>query len=373
MARYKSNNGAADFKALDEEKIDKGNDSSPVEEGYDTASSDDEYVDNRTIIISLAENYSNYRKVNMASLGPIKGTIGSSVRSTRTLMGHKGEIEAYYPSLLGISATHNEFISRVKSYLSNIQFTITGGDAKLDVSFVYKHKSDYLRIAKEEDKIMCEYNAIPKNNIDELEKGAKKRDRDLDVLESTKYKYGYPVNLEDYILYRHCLLYSEIAKDPVFLNSNPNLRFYIKDAAREESRKKKLIEERKLALRNIVELDASPAKFQAVYVAVAKINADNIAAAIEKDKTVQLAELMDYANLNPDKFNKIMNDKNVEMKAFIEILITRGELIRSTYNQQITTADGTFVGANMNEAVAFFNNPNNGSVKVMYENKLKLI
>ena len=269
-------------------------DESPIETPEETPAEeffeedlDEEYTDNRTIIVSLVSNYSNYRRVNMASLGPVKATIGSSVRSTRTLMGHKGEIEAYFPSLLGISATHNDFVSRVKSYLSNIQFTIT--------------------------------------------------------------------------------------KDPIFINGNQNLRFYIKDLAREEARKKKLVEERKIALRNIVELDASPSRFQAVYLAVCKASNQNIAAALNKDKIRQTTELMDYANLNPDKFNKFVNDKNVVLKAFIETLIVRGELIRSTYNQQITTADGGFIGANLNEAVAYFNNPNNNAVKVMYENKLKLI
>ena len=36
-------------------------------------------------------------------------------------------------------------------------------------------------------------------------------------------------------------------------------------------------------------------------------------------------------------------------------------------------SDGTFIGSNMNEAVAYFNNPNNASIKTAYENKLKLI
>ena len=35
-------------------------------------------------------------------------------------------------------------------------------------------------------------------------------------------------------------------------------------------------------------------------------------------------------------------------------------------------ADGTYVGANLNEAVAFFNNPNNKDIRTAYENKLKM-
>ena len=60
------------------------------------------------------------------------------------------------------------------------------------------------------------------------------------------------------------------------------------------------------------------------------------------------------------------------MKAFVETLIMRGELVRSEYNQQISTADGTFIGSNMNEAVAYFNNPNNTAAKSAFENKIKL-
>ena len=82
---------------------------------------------------------------------------------------------------------------------------------------------------------------------------------------------------------------------------------------------------------------------------------------------------MDYVNANPDKFNKLVNDKHIQIKSFIETLIVRGELIRSEFNQQISTADGTFIGSNMNEAIAWFENPDNKDIRSAYENKLKHI
>ena len=81
---------------------------------------------------------------------------------------------------------------------------------------------------------------------------------------------------------------------------------------------------------------------------------------------------MDYVNSYPDKFNKLFADKNIVTRAFIETLIVRGELVRSDFNQQISTADGTLIGSNMNGAVAFFNNPDNKDMKDLYENKLKM-
>ena len=62
----------------------------------------------------------------------------------------------------------------------------------------------------------------------------------------------------------------------------------------------------------------------------------------------------------------------MQIKSFIETLISRGELVRSEFNQQISTADGSFVGSNMNEAIAWFENPKNSDIRTAYENKLKL-
>ena len=60
----------------------------PEQLGGSDATSEDlnkEYVDKRTIVISLVHNYSNYRKVNMKVLGQRKETIGSSITSCRVL------------------------------------------------------------------------------------------------------------------------------------------------------------------------------------------------------------------------------------------------------------------------------------------------
>ena len=173
-------------------------------------------------------------------------------------------------------------------------------------------------------------------------------------------------------MYRHCLLYKEVAKDTALINSDPSIRFYIKDEAREQERQKKLTQERSAAMRNFVELSASDNKFDAVFVAVSILRNDNLAEAMLKDKSVKQSIVMDFVNTNPDKFNKLVSDKHIQIKAFIETLITRGELVRSEFNQQISMPDGTFIGSNMNEAIAWFENENNKAVRTALESKLKL-
>lgn len=347
----------------------------PEQSGGSDATSEDlnkEYVDKRTIVISLVHNYSNYRKVNMKVLGQRKETIGSSITSCRVLSSNAGEVNAYFPALVGLSPNHADFTSRVKAWLSNIQFVVNENDVPLDISFVYNTKKDYLDFKKKEDAIDEDYAKVDRTNLSAIKEAIKKRVNALNTLESEKYKVGHPVNLEQYIIYRHCLLYRDVAKDTAIVNSDPSVRFYIKDEAKEAEKQKKLTEYRMQAMRNFIELNASPTKRNAVYIAIVASRNENVSEALIKTDSEKTSYLMDYVNTHPDKFNKLFADKNITTRAFIETLIVRGELVRSEFNQQISTADGTLIGSNMNGAVAFFNNPDNKDIKELYENKLKM-
>lgn len=332
----------------------------------------EEYVDKRYVTISLVHNYSNYRRVNMKVLGQRREVIGSSIRSSQILSSNAEEVNTYFPALIGISPTNPEFVTRVKAWLSNIQFVINENDVKLNTSFIYNHKADYLEIKAKEDKINDEYDKIDRENTLVIKEALKRKIDALNALESTKYKYGHPENLEEYLMYRHCLLYNEVAKDIALINSDPTIRFYIKDEAKEAEKAKKLVEQKTKAMKNFVELNGTDAKFNAVYIEMCVSKNENITEAMLKDRSEKVAKLIDFVNTNPDKFNKLYNDRNVTIKAFIETLISRGELVRSEFNQQISTADGVFVGSNMNEAIAWFENPEHKDIREAYENKLKL-
>ena len=333
---------------------------------------DKEYVDKRTIVISLVHNYSNYRKVNMKVLGQRKETIGSSITSCRTLSSNAEEVNAYFPALVGLSPNHPDFTSRVKAWLSNIQFVVNENDVPLDISFVYKTKRDYIDFKRKEEAIDDEFAKVDRSNISLIKEAVKRRVEALNTLESEKYKVGRPVNLEQYIIYRHCLLYRDVAKDIALVNSDPSLRFYIKDEAKEAEKEKKRTEQRMQAMTKFIEINAIPTKLNALYVTIVAARNENVSEALLKSEVEKKSYLMDFVNTNPEKFNKMVADKNIVTKAFIETLIVRGELVRSEYNQQISTADGTLIGSNMNAAVAFFNNPDNKDMREIFENKLRM-
>ena len=330
------------------------------------------YTDKRTVTIAPVQQFSAYRRANIKSMPPRRNIIGSSISSTRILSSNKDEVEKYFPQIIGISPNNPEFVTRVKAYLSNISFNVQDAGSTLNISFTYNKKKDYLTIKEKEEKINAKRESVARNNTAAIKEAVKVWTQEINDLESEKAKYGHPDNIEEYLLYRHCLLYRDVAKDISLINSDSSLRFYIRDENKEAERAKRLVDERRKAMRNFLALDSSDKKRNAVFIQMTVNNGGNIAEAMMKTPDQQVSALMTYLNDSPDKFNDLFEDKNVEMKSFIEALIARGELIRPEYNQQISTADGTFIGSNMNEAVAYFNNPTNKPVLEAMQNKYKL-
>ena len=330
------------------------------------------YTDTRTVTIAPVQQFSAYRRANIKSMPPRRNIIGSSISSTRILSSNKDEVEKYFPQIIGISPNNPEFVTRVKAYLSNISFNVQDAGSTLNISFTYDKKKDYLTIKEKEEKINAKRESVARNNTAAIKEAVKIWTQEINDLESEKAKYGHPDNIEEYLLYRHCLLYRDVAKDISLINSDSSLRFYIRDENKEAERAKRLVDERRKAMRNFLALESSDKKRNAVFIQMTVNNGGNIAEAMMKTPDQQVSALMTYLNDSPDKFNDLFEDKNVEMKSFIEALIARGELIRPEYNQQISTADGTFIGSNMNEAVAYFNNPTNKPVLEAMQNKYKL-
>ena len=330
------------------------------------------YTDKRNVTIDPVQQFSAYRRANIKSMPPRRNIIGSSISSTRILSSNKDEVEKYFPQIIGISPNNPEFVTRVKAYLSNISFNVQDAGSTLNISFTYDKKKDYLTIKEKEEKINAKRESVARNNTAAIKEAVKVWTQEINDLESEKAKYGHPDNIEEYLLYRHCLLYRDVAKDISLINSDSSLRFYIRDENKEAERAKRLVDERRKAMRNFLALESSDKKRNAVFIQMTVNNGGNIAEAMMKTPDQQVSALMTYLNDSPDKFNDLFEDKNVEMKSFIEALIARGELIRPEYNQQISTADGTFIGSNMNEAVAYFNNPTNKPVLEAMQNKYKL-
>ena len=364
-----------------EEKV-INNNNSPVEgNGKDSSSqsaneSEDlslPYIDRRTVTIALVRNYSLYRKQNDKELPKRRDYIGSSLKSSRMLSSNKQEVEAYFPNIVGVSPNDPSFVQRVKQWINNIRVAVDELGTTLDISFNYNTKKDYLTFKKEEDKIEDEYLNADKSTLTNLKEALNIKITKLHDMESKKYAVGSPLDVNQYLIYRHCLLYNDIAKDIALVNSMPNIRFYFKDDKREAEKLKKYRTEVLKAKANFVKCSENDNLFEAVYVQYCALNNRPIMPNLAKDRIEKEMELDKFSSDEPIKFNAICTDKDIELKATIEKLISKGELIRSLYNQNISSPTGEFIGSNIKEAVAYFKDPNNTSIVNTYYNKLKNI
>lgn len=356
----------------------------PVEETVDVVDSsvsaenkeedeNDEYVDIRNVTIMLVKNYSLYRKANDKVLAKRKDFIGSSIYASRILSANKEEVDTYFPNIIGLSPADPNFITRVKQYLNNIRVSVDELGRSFDISFHYYHKKDYYHIKKEEERIEKIYQNTNRQDITKLRAALKEKITKLNSLESTKCKLGYPINVDDYLMYRHCLLYNDVAKDIAFVNTDSNIRFYFKDDQKEAEKLRKFRLEVNKAKSNYVSCLADNTLFDAVYTQFCVVNNMPVISSLAENRLDREIKLDKFSIEEPVKFNKIFNNKDVKLIASIEMLIARGELLRSQYNQNITSPDGDFIGANMNEAVAWFKNTENSSVVNALMNKLKNI
>lgn len=331
------------------------------------------YTDERTVTIARVQDYSLYRKVNSKALLEQVSYIGSSVMSSRTLAGNKDEIAAYFPNLIGVSANNENFFTRVKQYLNNIMIKVDKNGKTFDISFRYNTKKDYLHFKEEEDKINEEYDKTPRNDISLLRRALQLKINRLNALESEKHKFGMPINVEDYLMYRHCLIYNDVAKDAAFVNVDSNVRFYFRDDAKEAANAEKKRKSINKAKANYVTCIGDDTLFEAVYIQYALTKNLPVMPSLAESKLIKEGNLDRFSTEEPELFNKIFNDGDKLIKATIEKLIARGELIRLQHNQNITTATGEFIGANMNEAVIWFKNPDNTSAVNAFKAKLNLV
>lgn len=327
----------------------------------------------RSITVSLIQNYSLYRKANDKVLPKKRDYIGSSIRSSQVLASNRAEVEAYFPQLLGISVNNENFVTRLKQYLNNIQVPVNELGVTFDCSFRFNHKRDYFAFKAREEEIEMTYKKANKQSTKDLRAALAIKINDLNNLESEQYAVGSPVNITDYILYRHCLLYRDIAKDTALINCDPFVRFYLKDDAKDKERQQKLRQEINNAKRNYIEVIGDDEVFDAVYIQYCVVAGLPIVNSLLSEKIDKENQLDKFSTSEPVKFNSIVKDRDLRIKSLIELLIARGEFVRSQFNQNITTQDGEFIGANMKEAIAWAKNPENENVLAAFKNKLKYI
>lgn len=272
-------------------------------------------------------------------LDEAKSKIGSSFKDGSVLRGLKFDEEIrFLETLLGVNKTSQNWEKMSKEYWANITKLVPPGDGvkgdglKLEIGLRYTNKEDYEADLK-----------AP------LENGA---------IINPK---GTPIKLDDYIIWRYCLVYGDVANSFEDVGKSPKIRFYLFNKEKEVQDKKTMLNIKstatKLMYQRIAERDWVDYVLRVLVAAdkESKVTLRELAIITADEKDIILDE---YLQKNPARFLEIGSDKNLETKAFIEIAIAVGKLARIP-NTTTVTHDGETLGNTTDEVVTYLQNPVN--------------
>lgn len=254
----------------------------------------------------------------------------------------------FLPSILGLTNKSENWMRVVNDYWANFGKVIPTDDEglKIEAGMWYESQEDA-------DKAMAE-EATEKRKIEE----AKVRNVRYVEKFTVRASLGTPLNIGDYILYRHCLIYSEVANVPEDMDKSPKIRFYLFSKQKDTANKAISLEARRKAYIKYSESVAVPStKGALIYLLrsdIDRYNRENpkkiltVSSEIEKDLTLEA-----IAVTYPEKFLSVVDDPMLLQKAFIERAIDAGEIRRLTNTEILYYGDNTKLGNNVVEAINF--------------------
>ena len=323
----------------------------------------------KTVTIMRKENSSAYFRRNAKFMPEGKVKIGSSINGVNRLKNNIQELTVYMSSILGLAPTDPEFGKKVDMYLNNISAIVPEGGLGLDISFVYNSEKDHQSVSELEEAIYAKFNKANKSTSKERDLAFKVRDEEIISLESTKYKLGSPVNAADYLLWRYCLVYADVANDIALTNNAGGIRFYIYDSEKEKYKEKIMLDIRNKAMAEYLGLINNPSKMTNVlwvHLANTGVSADSL------DDLARAGRVEAFSKADPNEFLKLCSDSNLLLRANIERMIQYNILKRLPGSSIIVDDNNDTIGQDMESALQFFKNTEQNKAKIsVLQSKLK--
>jgi len=222
---------------------------------------------------------------------------------------------------------------------------------------------------KEEKELMQEILDVSPDHVD-WPKHSKKFWADMTIpvgftgveLEVGLHEDGTPINVIDYLKYKFATKHPHVALTKAEMDGDYNKRFYIQDLSREDKVKNTAIQFKKDADKEFIKLSSSPKNMRRVLRLISQTNPDRMT-----DDQVENA-LYEIKNSKTKKFLKIAKDKNLELKAEIEEMVT-ASVLRKIGNQIIFIDE--VIGDTLDDAVVFLKDKKNSGTLTILRAKLK--
>ena len=282
-----------------------------------------------------------------------KNKIGSSFTGrsvTRPLTFE--EEKAYLPGIIGVSPDSPNWEEKTHEYWINISAEVPlnmingedHGGLELETGFHYPDEKAAKAGSDEENQEWSRY-----HNLRATGKFYKmKFDK--------RFKHGRPLELTDYILYRYCLVYGDVANTPDEIGNSPKIRFYMESVAEQNKKVQSDHEFNVKVMQAYLSLIADRNKVDAVVSVIRNKKVDiesrtnatyDLSTTVGKDMFIN-----EYSKAFGAQFMSIINDKRLKPKAFLHDCIDGG-LLRRIANSGIIMYDDLQLGATTEEACDF--------------------
>ncbi len=181
-------------------------------------------------------------------------------------------------------------------------------------------------------------------------------------LEIGKNDDGNPINVMDWIKYNFALKHPHVALTKGEMDSDFNKRFYIQDLSRDDKVKNNAIKVKKDADKEFIKVSSDLKNMKRILRILSNINPDRMT----EDQVEN--NLYELKNKDPKKFIRIATDKNLELKAEIEELVSAG-VLRKIGNQVIFIDE--VLGDTIEDTVVYLKDKKNSGKLTILRAKLK--
>ena len=181
-------------------------------------------------------------------------------------------------------------------------------------------------------------------------------------LEIGKDDEGNPLQIMDYIKYNFALRHPHVALTKEEMDREQNKRFYIQDLSRDDKVKNNEIQLKKDADKEFIKASSNIKTMKRILRLMSSTNPDRMS-----EEQIENA-LYEAKNSQPKKFARIAKDKNLELKAEIEEMVSAG-VLRKIGNQVIFIDE--VLGDTTEDAVIHLKDKKNSGKLTILRAKLK--
>lgn len=239
-------------------------------------------------------------------------TLGSMYVGRQPLKGlDSDEAKKLLPDIIGLPANHADFPKKEKEFWANMSIKVPFEGAELNI---------------------------------------------------TTDEAGAPENSLDYISYKWAIKHRHVADSKEAMDSHK--RFYIYDPKKALLERSIEIKLRREADKEYIKMTGNISKMRRVLRVLNKVDSEKISE-LEVENSLYEAK-----NKQPKKFLKVVTDKNLDLKAEIEELIT-ANIIRKIGNQHIYGEET--IGENITDTIIYFKNKKNSGAINAIRAELKTV